>query len=293
MDIKDYIQSGAVESYVLGLSGKEEIAEIESLIVEHTDVKQAITEFETMLEKYHLQNNLTPPESIKKNIFSLIDSEIKINQPQSSSDVSMPFIKNVKAQPLKLWQYATAAAILLFVVSAALNIYFYNNYHAANNKYQALLSQQNNLQASNESFQTKFDSLFKQQDNLLTTNNAYKTKINSLSESLKVMTNPAMQVIKMKGVPGKENNQATVYWNAATKDVYLLQNTLPETPLDKQYQLWAIVNGKPVDAGLISNCEGLCKMKNIPKAQAFAITLEKKGGSASPTMSAMFVMGTV
>jgi len=34
-------------------------------------------------------------------------------------------------------------------------------------------------------------------------------------------------------------------------------------------------------------------MKNIPKAQAFAITLEKKGGSVTPTLSAMYVMGKV
>jgi anti-sigma-K factor RskA len=34
-------------------------------------------------------------------------------------------------------------------------------------------------------------------------------------------------------------------------------------------------------------------MKNIPAAQAFAITLENRGGSVSPTMEAMFVMGKV
>ena len=35
------------------------------------------------------------------------------------------------------------------------------------------------------------------------------------------------------------------------------------------------------------------KMKNIPKAQAFAITLEKAGGSAAPTLEQLFVMGNV
>jgi anti-sigma-K factor RskA len=41
------------------------------------------------------------------------------------------------------------------------------------------------------------------------------------------------------------------------------------------------------------SCTGVCKMKNIPEAQAFAITLEKQGGSASPTMEALLVMGKV
>jgi anti-sigma-K factor RskA len=34
-------------------------------------------------------------------------------------------------------------------------------------------------------------------------------------------------------------------------------------------------------------------MKNIPRAQAFAITLEKKGGNPTPTMEQMFVMGSI
>jgi len=35
------------------------------------------------------------------------------------------------------------------------------------------------------------------------------------------------------------------------------------------------------------------KMKNIAKAQAFAITLEKKGGSLSPNLQALYVLGKV
>ena len=97
----------------------------------------------------------------------------------------------------------------------------------------------------------------------------------------------------MAGVPGKEGNLATVYWNPKTNEVYLLNNSLVKTPQGKQYQLWAIIDGKPVDAGVISNCDGVCKMKNISNAQAFAVTLEQEGGSPTPTLTAMFVVGKV
>ena len=60
---------------------------------------------------------------------------------------------------------------------------------------------------------------------------------------------------------------------------------MQQTPTGKQYQLWAIVDGKPVDAGVINNCIGLCKMKKIDHAEAFAITLEKEGGSPTPTLN--------
>jgi anti-sigma-K factor RskA len=48
-----------------------------------------------------------------------------------------------------------------------------------------------------------------------------------------------------------------------------------------------------VDAGVLGDCNGLCKLSNITKAQAFAITLEKKGGSPTPDLTQLHVLGKV
>ena len=82
---------------------------------------------------------------------------------------------------------------------------------------------------------------------------------------MQMMSDPIMAKISMPGIKGRENNLATVFWDTKSKDVYLLANKLPQAAADKQYQLWAIVDGKPVDAGVIGVCAGLCKMKNISK----------------------------
>jgi anti-sigma-K factor RskA len=112
-----------------------------------------------------------------------------------------------------------------------------------------------------------------------------------------MMKDPSMAIVKMSAVATSpaHTSMATVYWNTESKDVYLLVNKLPKPVSDKQYQLWAIVDGKPVDAGTFEMPEGVSfvKLKTIPKADAFAITLEKKGGSATPDMEAMYVMGKV
>jgi anti-sigma-K factor RskA len=71
---------------------------------------------------------------------------------------------------------------------------------------------------------------------------------------------------------------------------------MPSNDADHQYQLWALVNGKPVDLGVFDangKLEGLQVMKNIGEAQTFAVTLEPKGGSISPTMSQLMVMGNI
>ena len=260
---------------MLGLASNEEAAEVVQLSQQYPEVKQAIEAFEASLEELSFNEASIPPPHVKVNLMEALKGEFAddaTTQNTTTNNITTPVIPfngeaTARVKPLvRVWQLMAAACLILFIVSAAFNIYFYKNYQTASNQYQALLLERNSLQANND---------------------AYKT-------SMQLMSDTATLKIEMKGVKGKENSIATVFWNKQTKDVYLLQNSLPQTPGDKQYQLWAIVDGKPVDAGVIENCdEALCKMKNIPKAQAFAITLEKKGGSPTPNLQAMFVMGGV
>jgi anti-sigma-K factor RskA len=103
----------------------------------------------------------------------------------------------------------------------------------------------------------------------------------------------------MKGMEVSPASFATVYWDTTSKDVYLVVNNLPKPASDKQYQLWALLNGQPIDIGMVDNDvfigqkKLLLRMKNVRGAQAFAITLEKKGGSEKPTMESMYVMGNL
>ncbi|MBN9338222.1 MAG: anti-sigma factor, partial [Chryseobacterium sp.] len=67
-----------------------------------------------------------------------------------------------------------------------------------------------------------------------------------------------------------------------------------KAPEGMEYQLWAISDGKPVSAGMYSeDKDSKIVLSNIPNAQAFAITLEKRGGSPVPTMENMFVIGNI
>jgi len=73
---------------------------------------------------------------------------------------------------------------------------------------------------------------------------------------------------------------------------------LPKTDKEHEYQLWAMVNGKPVSLGVFGKSdstsnEALVKMPAIQEAQAFAVTIEPMGGSINPTMDKLSVMGGV
>jgi hypothetical protein len=138
-------------------------------------------------------------------------------------------------------------------------------------------------------------SFIKQQTDTLRSNlAAQQQQILAYNETIAMLHSDRFKKIELTSVPGKPSALAQVIWDTNTKIVYVADVSLPEAPSDKQYQLWAIVNGKPVDAGMLSDAKNLAqKMKVFEKAEMFAITLEQKGGSPVPTMEAMYVAGKV
>lgn len=275
MNTQEYIQSGIIESYVLGMASSAEAAELEQLCLQYPEIKQALTNFELALEANALTNAVAPPPKLKNQIFTAFQSEF-IAEENSTVQNKEAFSTPLQEVPvIKMNQpsrFLAAASIVLLVISGGMNIYFYSKFKETTQQYQALVLEKNTLQANNQIMQTKSLDMY---------------------NSMQMMTDPNMQKVSMPGIPGKESNYATVFWDMKSKDVYILPNKLPQPANGKQYQLWAIVDGKPVDAGVLSDCAGLCKMKNIPAASMFAITLEKSGGSETPTLSEMYVAGKV
>jgi len=98
--------------------------------------------------------------------------------------------------------------------------------------------------------------------------------------------------IDLINIPGKASGHAQVIWNTKTHEVFVAGVSLPAPPSGKQYQLWAIVDGKPVDAGVMHEIKNVAqKMKTFDRADAFAISIEKEGGNPTPTE--VYMMGKV
>ena len=267
MDIKEYIQSGIIEQYVMGLASAEEAAELEKLRDEYPELKVAIVSFEQSLEEHLRTNEVIPPVHIKAALEKrLFDKDLSEKTTEENTFTTAFSKKSTPVYNIGSWKYLAAACIILLIASTALNFYFYSGYKSSKQQYEALLTERNTLQANNASYQ----------------------------QSLQMMQDTSMVHIEMKGMPGKEQNLAMLVWDPNTKYVYIYANDMQQAPAGKQYQLWAIVDGKPVNAGVIGNdCAGICKMKKIDRAEAFAVTLEKEGGNETPTVTEMYVMGKV
>lgn len=270
MNLQDYILSGIVESYVMGLASEEDSAEFERMCAAHSEVRDARNAFELQLETSIQKQKLEPPRELKSRIFSEIGME------KDTQSEKTPMGRPVLVPRKGFAKYIAAASLVLLAGSIALNFYLLEQYKKTIAQNKDLLAAQTQVADANQILQTK---------------------LQTYENALSLMKNPLMTIVKLPAVPSSPapSSMATVYWNTESKDVYLLINRLPKPVSDKQYQLWAIVDGKPVDAGIFDMEQGVSfvKLKTIPKAEAFAITLEKKGGSVAPNMDAMYVMGKV
>ena len=258
MNIQDYISSGIIESYILGELSDAERAEVIAMSDTHPEVKAEIEAVEIALMN---AASKTPPTHLKQNILSKID------------------IKETKVVSLETqktsYVWLAAASVALLIGSGIYNIILMN-------KVQNIESQFTASNSEKEKYVKDFE----------TQSASYKM----MAEQMAILMQPENKKVMLKGMDIAPNALATIYWNQKNQDVYINVNTLPTPSDDKQYQLWAIVDGKPVDIGMLDmnpDLPPLHKMKTIAGAQAFAVTLEKKGGSPSPTMEAMYLMGNV
>lgn len=308
MNVQEYISSGIIQSYVLGLAEEAEKAEFERMCSIYPEVRAAREEFELSLEQFALSNPVPVPQNLKSKVFAAIDMESDQAAGGAKDTGNLPGSK--PANPLsggvgatlptqtessrrrgrggyetgpakivalpKFQRLLSAAAVILLLLSTALNFYFFNQSRYYSNQYRDLLAQQTELVSNNQVLQTR---------------------MLEYEKAIDWMKDPNMAIVKMPAMPSSPDpaSATTVYWDTISKDVFLAINKLPAPAADQQYQLWALVDGKPVDAGVfdIKDGPGMMKMKNIPRAQAFAITLEKKGGSPTPTMEKLYVMGKV
>lgn len=264
MNLQEYIASGILELYALGeLTGQERF-EVEKNLARYPELREELARIEETQEKLLMKAAIKPRASVKADLFKKIDSKPEAKVVSIQSDSSLNF-----------WRFAAAASIALAVVAS----YFAYDFRSKWKSSEGNLAE---LRAQNERIARDY--------------NEVNQKIDKIQSDLTITSSPAFSRVIMAG--HKDNAPealATVYWNQSTKEVYLSLQNMKELSQENQYQLWALIDGKPVDAGVFDgNVAGLIKMKDIPAgAGTFAVTIERRGGVPSPTLSTMQVAGNV
>jgi anti-sigma-K factor RskA len=265
VDIKEIIESGSLELYVMGALTPEETKEIDAWRKSHPELNEEIHRIEDAMIAYADSHSVKPKAELKKKIAEKLNFSVKL-------DMESEMVDSIQIQMPGIYRYAAAAAVALIVTLSATTFYFAHQYNETSSQLAALQSEKTQL-----ANQVKYLS----------------GESEKVKGELAVASNPGSKKVILSGTKVSPDSRAVVYWDAASHTTYVNSTNLPVAAAGKQYQLWAIVDGKPVDLGVISKDSAFNTMKQVEGATAFAITLEPLGGKPTPTMEAMYVMGGV
>lgn len=274
-DVKAYIESGVLELYVLGDLIPDERLEVERMALKYPAVKAEIAEIEKSMEMYAQEHAIEPSENLKDKIVNstlvnLGDDRIFTKQRKHTDEIAYED-DNVITMPKRtqFYKYAFAASVALLLISIYGLVNLYSQLQESNTQLAVL-----------QADKTKF-----------------ANQVNLKDEQLKLYLDTNYHIVRLKGLPKTPSASMVLAWNPSTQKVMVDMNAmkLPKHDAEHQYQLWALVKGKPVDMGIFDNAavdSAIVKeMKNVASAQGFAVTLEPKGGSINPTLNQMVVIG--
>ena len=266
-NVQAYIESGILELYVLGNVSPEEKLQVEEMMAAHQQVRAEVDEIERALEVYAGKNAVEPAADKRTHILNSLvtnladDNNFSSKAKEEDNIIVLPRANN-------FYKYAFAASVTLLL---GVSITLYNVY--------------SKLEQSNDQLLA-----------LSQQNQQFAKTVNLKDQQIGVFRDANFKLLRLKGTEKTPDAGLTIAWNPKSKKVMIdmVDMKLPSTDEAHQYQLWAIVDGKPVDLGVFSkpviDTADMVEMKSVALAQAFAVTREPMGGSRNPTMDEMVVI---
>ena len=218
------MESGILELYVLGDVTPGEKLQVEEMAAKHPAIKAELDEIEQSLEAYAGENEVEPPAHLRGRILNSLvtnlsdDNTFNRTSVQTEEDNVVPFIR---PKVNNFYKYAFAACLVLLLASSVALIGLYNRLQQSNNQLAA-------LQLNNQHF---------------------TNTVSLLDQQLAVFRDPSFKFLKLQGTPKTPADAMTIAWSPVKHRVLIDLSSIKMAANDQehQYQLWAIVAGKPVD----------------------------------------------
>ncbi len=259
---QEYIDSGVLELYVYGTLSEAESREVTRLIAEHPELLVEVERIEKGLQQL---SNATAPYTPSD--FKSIYHKIKTQNGENVIPLSR------KRTPLTSYLGWAAALVLL----AGLGYQF----------------------AQNKKLEDKITDI--QREQVLQEGRTQMTqeRLVQTETLLDALRNKDIITVPLKAQEIAPDAYAAVYWDKDASKTYVDVRGLPQPPKGKVYQLWSLTLDPltPTNMGVLDQYDTrgtqLFEIDNPNTSQAFGITLEPKGGSDTPTLEELYVLGVV
>lgn len=249
---REYIaKEGLLEAYFLGDLSSTEEQEVFEILKSDSELMQQYKDLEKSMEKLAFENIVAPPNKIKEHLLHKISNGGEEETSDKKKGVHLAYKRYL----------AIAASIAALFMTASSILWFQLN--EAKTQLKLTLSEQESLLDSLSS--TAKNTL--QQKSLIAYVNDPKTERHLLQGNDLA---PKVAVLN--------------YVNHEQQSVFIGLHNLPKLK-DKDYQMWADVDGKMINMGVINTSEQTLAMNYIKKAESINITIEEKGGSEHPNVS--------
>lgn len=260
MDTKQYINSGILELYVYGLLDDTQNAAIGVLANQHTEILTEIIAIEKAI--LNLSSSFSPFLSVEN--FEKIKTKLALKHP-----------KQLVLQPTNYWKiYSGWAAAVAMMLGG---LYFFE---AKKETEKQLLSETK----SNKELQK----------NIVLSESKHQKTLTDLA----IIRDIKNTIIVLGGQAIAPTSFAKIYWNQDSQTVFVDADGLPKPPTGMVYQVWSLKlkpQLTPTNIGLLDNFEQnnnrIFALYATTDAEAFGITLEPAGGSLTPTMEQLYVLG--
>jgi len=221
----------------------------------------------TREESMQIERYIAMYPEVRKNYDELqenLETFAKLHALKTPEGLKAKILNRIKAQNTgrrKFQRYAIAASIaaMLFAGSS----YFFWN-------------QNQNLQDENVIVNNRIRTL--EED--------MKEQLEDVRNQFIVLNNPQTKKYAVNGNKKAKELKAVAYINPVKKLSYINVRNLPNLPDNQCYQMWAEVNGKMVNLGVIKNINDKDRLRPLPYAENAVsyITIEPQGGNNTPTV---------
>lgn len=285
MEVQEILTSGLLEVYALGIGTLEENAVVEAALQKYPELNAEMAQNQATLEGYAHLHAMEPPASLKNKIanqllFNAPAVAVRSidSAPNKYANSQNGNLLNSEGKIRSFRPHLIAASVLL-VISMGANMMMMRKLE----------------KVETAQLEVKPKAEVNTGSNFEKVNNGPDASAVRSNLEMSIINCPTTRKVNLLNLPGNPDAEAVVYYKPSLKIALLAVKNLPAAPEGKQYQLWAIVKGGPVNMGVF-DIDG--SMHDMPldvqsRPESFAITLENKGGSPQPTLEKMFASGTV
>jgi len=262
MEAKEYIESGILELYVYGLLTESENDEVNAMAQKNPEIKAEILSIEKAI--INLSSSFSP--FISHSQFEKIKAQLELKHGR---------VVDFKSR-------SNMATYIGWAASVALLIGIGFQYSKLNDSREQLIINQ------------------KEKESLQKTIVVLGEKNKETETALNIIRDEDNVIVTLAGQAAAPTAKARIYWNKQTQLVYVDATGLPEPPKGKEYQIWSLKlqpQLTPTSIGMLTgfnaNASKVFSVERTSDAEAFGITLEPAGGSATPTMEQLYALGKV